>query len=208
MPRPVNADASATQQRILKTATALFAAHGLDGTSVRELAAAAGVTVATLNHYFGSKDGLFDHCVAYAYAPLQELAQSLLSLLGEAHDPRALLARAVETTYRFGRREPVVLRLLVRTALFGGGTPATGRVLLIEGVLPSVSAFLGPRLGRSPESLHLGIQSMVFLTARYALQPPDELAPLVGCARDDLEGIEARVEAHLVDAAWRLLSAG
>ncbi|MFD7923662.1 TetR/AcrR family transcriptional regulator [Streptomyces sp. NPDC059740] len=45
-------------QRLLATATRLFAEQGYDRTSVQEIVDAAGVTKGALYHYFGSKDDL------------------------------------------------------------------------------------------------------------------------------------------------------
>lgn len=47
------------RERLLKIAGPLFAKHGRDGLSVRQITAAAGVNLAAVNYHFGSKDGLF-----------------------------------------------------------------------------------------------------------------------------------------------------
>jgi AcrR family transcriptional regulator len=49
-------DAAITRQAILLAARELFAAHGVDGVSVRRVAAAAGVNHALVHRYFGTKD--------------------------------------------------------------------------------------------------------------------------------------------------------
>ena len=49
----------ATRTRLLDAAERLFAEHGLDGVSVRSIAAAAHVDVAMISYHFGSKMGLF-----------------------------------------------------------------------------------------------------------------------------------------------------
>ena len=46
------------KERILEVAENLFAQLGYEGTSTRYLAQEAGVNMAMLNYYFGSKDGL------------------------------------------------------------------------------------------------------------------------------------------------------
>lgn len=51
--------AEATRARILEAAEKLFAEHGLDGVSVRTIAAAAHVDVAMIGYHFSSKLGLF-----------------------------------------------------------------------------------------------------------------------------------------------------
>ena len=48
-----------TRAEILAQARTLFASHGYAGTSVRSVAAAAGVDAALVHHYFGTKDDLF-----------------------------------------------------------------------------------------------------------------------------------------------------
>jgi AcrR family transcriptional regulator len=48
-------DAAVTRQVILTAARELFAAHGVDGVSVRRVAAAAGVNHALVHRYFGTK---------------------------------------------------------------------------------------------------------------------------------------------------------
>lgn len=49
-------DAVVTRQAILAAARELFAAHGVDGVSVRRIAAEAGVNHALVHRYFGTKD--------------------------------------------------------------------------------------------------------------------------------------------------------
>ena len=44
---------------LLETAERLFSENGYDGTSTRAIAAEAGVNMAMLNYYFGSKEGLY-----------------------------------------------------------------------------------------------------------------------------------------------------
>ncbi|MGH2758318.1 MAG: TetR/AcrR family transcriptional regulator [Actinomycetota bacterium] len=48
-----------TRERLLQTALAVFAEHGTDGGSMREIARRAGVNVATAYHHFGSKREMF-----------------------------------------------------------------------------------------------------------------------------------------------------
>jgi AcrR family transcriptional regulator len=58
-PEPVTREEGPTQrERILRTALSLMSQHGVDGTGMRSLAAASGLNVATLYHYFPSKRDL------------------------------------------------------------------------------------------------------------------------------------------------------
>ena len=49
-----------TKEKLLQTAMELFAKHGIDGVSTRELAIASGVNLCSINYYFGTKQKLYD----------------------------------------------------------------------------------------------------------------------------------------------------
>lgn len=56
-------DPEGNRRAVLDAARRLFAARGYEGTSIREVAAEAGVTAGSVMAYFGSKDGLFREIV-------------------------------------------------------------------------------------------------------------------------------------------------
>ncbi|MFP5331276.1 MAG: TetR family transcriptional regulator [Acidimicrobiia bacterium] len=60
-PRTGDAD---TRGEILQAARGLFAERGYDRTTIRAVAASAGVDPALIHHYFGTKEGLFTASVA------------------------------------------------------------------------------------------------------------------------------------------------
>jgi AcrR family transcriptional regulator len=62
---------SDTRERILLSARELFARNGLDKTSVRAVAAAAGVDAALVHHYFGTKQQLFLAAIRVPIDPMQ-----------------------------------------------------------------------------------------------------------------------------------------
>jgi AcrR family transcriptional regulator len=53
------------QLKIIETAEALFAEKGFSGTSVRDIADAAGINVAMISYYFGSKEKLLEALFTY-----------------------------------------------------------------------------------------------------------------------------------------------
>src|SRR6202046_2930231 len=57
-------EGSATRRRILQIALSLMSQRGVDGTSMRDLASAAGLNVASLYHYFPSKRDLLESVLA------------------------------------------------------------------------------------------------------------------------------------------------
>jgi len=48
------------KDRLLDVAEGLFCEHGFKGTSIRDIAASAGCNIASVNYYFGSKEGLYE----------------------------------------------------------------------------------------------------------------------------------------------------
>ncbi len=62
---------SDSRERILTNARELFARNGIGNTSVRSIAAAAGVDSALVHHYFGTKEQLFAAAVHIPIDPMQ-----------------------------------------------------------------------------------------------------------------------------------------
>ncbi|HEX3345014.1 MAG TPA: TetR family transcriptional regulator [Polyangiaceae bacterium] len=203
MARPVNADADATRQRMLAAAVELFAEKGLGSTSVRDVAGAAGVSLAMVHHYFGGKDELYDACIAATYAELATMNDALALELASSAPLSELFARAVRTSYRFAREHRTAVRLLVRAAVSSGELHPRGRRLLLE-ALEVVSTAVGARLGRPPSELRLPLQSVVFLVARYAAQDDSETAAVVGFPAREKRRAREAVEGHLVCVALDL----
>src|SRR3981081_852003 len=70
-----------TRERILRTAERLFAERGFSGVSVRELAAAAKVNIASIGYHFNNKEGLLSevyrrHCEPMIEERLRGLEES------------------------------------------------------------------------------------------------------------------------------------
>jgi AcrR family transcriptional regulator len=86
------AGTSDTRDRILASARELFARNGIDRTSIRAVAAGAGVDAALVHHYFGTKQELFAAAIKLPIdpmtvlvpmreTPVEELGLTLPSLL-------------------------------------------------------------------------------------------------------------------------------
>jgi AcrR family transcriptional regulator len=66
---PRKRNAEATRAAILEEAKAQFARGGYDLTSLRDIAAGAGVDVALIKRYFGGKEGLFSEALKASFRP-------------------------------------------------------------------------------------------------------------------------------------------
>lgn len=103
---------SGTRDEILDAALRLFAAHGYEGTSIRSIAAAAGVDPALIRHFYGDKETLF----ATAVADRSTIPERILAAV--AGDP-SVAGRAFTDTYLRLWEQPdtgPILRALVRSA--------------------------------------------------------------------------------------------
>jgi AcrR family transcriptional regulator len=188
---------------MLDAAVALFAEHGLGGTSVRDVAGAAGVSLAMVNHYFGSKDALYDACIEATYTELFRMRDQLALELAAKAPLRELFARAVATSFRFARKHRTAVRLLVRAAVSSGELTPKGRALLFD-TLDLVTTTLSSTLARPASELRLPLQSIVFLVARYAAQGEAEMAAVAGMSSRDKRAALDAVETHLVRVAVEL----
>ena len=66
------------QINIIETAERLFAARGFDGTSVRDIAEEAGINIAMISYYFGSKEKLMEAIFEVKIGKVQLRVEELL----------------------------------------------------------------------------------------------------------------------------------
>ncbi len=81
------ADAPAAKNAIFETAVRLFASQGYAATGVRQVAREAGVNLATINYFFGSKAGLLSAILDSFFGPFVEVMENNLQG-GEAIEVR------------------------------------------------------------------------------------------------------------------------
>ncbi|GAA3666824.1 TetR family transcriptional regulator [Lentzea atacamensis] len=97
-----------SRERILAAAIELVDAVGVEGMSIRDVCAAAGVTPPTVYHYFGDKKGLLDAVVAAGFERyLQEKRDR-----AESADPVEDLRRGWDGHVEFGLRNPALYGLM------------------------------------------------------------------------------------------------
>ena len=91
-------DPAARQRRLLLAARKEFAAKGLEGARVDEIARQASVNKQLVYHYFGNKEGLYLRVLEDTYAAMIEAKESLK--LGELSPPDAVCS-LVDFTFDF-----------------------------------------------------------------------------------------------------------
>jgi len=106
-----------TRERVVRAATRQFGDGGYGLTSMRDIARAARIRVATLYHHFKSKDELYHEVLEREQSKLRELMNSVLA---EETDFRRQIERMVTLAFDYHRQNPSLAKLGLR-ALLGDG---------------------------------------------------------------------------------------
>lgn len=118
--RPSEQNRREVRARLGAAARELFATHGFEAVSLRDVAEAAGVTPAMVHYYFGGKQGLW---LAVLEDYLEEALAAMLAARVEIEGPGGLavyVARHAELL----ALQPWVAPLLFREVVLGGGPRA------------------------------------------------------------------------------------
>jgi TetR/AcrR family transcriptional regulator len=129
-------------RRIESAARRLFAAHGFAGTSMADIAAAAGVSKATVFHHYRSKQALYEALVGEAMTGFRE---QLVPLLDPVHDLRGSLQEFAAAHVARLAGMQATTRLIAREML--SGSSAAGS-LFLEGEMGRNFALLVDALRR------------------------------------------------------------
>ena len=96
--KPPLLKSEATRARILESALATFRERGFEKSTMREIAAAAGVAVGATYYYFDSKDAIV---MAFYQRAQQEMAPSLDAILSEAKTLEARLRGLITHKFKY-----------------------------------------------------------------------------------------------------------
>lgn len=216
MARPANADPARTRARLLGAAAEQFSRRGVEAASLRDVARAAGVSLATIHYYFGDKDALYSACLDHAYTRASRELEPMTELIGSVAQQMRLaattnvdltdaIAAMVRTGFRLSRQHRALVQLIMRPVIDHGELESRWRDASLLPFLEQMSVLLAQRLGRPVAAVRLDLQSLVSLTMRYSLSTPAELARVAGLPPDtDDETAVTAIEDYLVDLVHRL----
>jgi AcrR family transcriptional regulator len=197
--RPLTDD---KRRRILDAALRVFAARGYEGTSVPDVADAAGVGTGTLYHYFRDKEALVNEVFRDAKLRLRAALLDGLPALD---------------VYRFDEAERWFGELWARLAAFAAAEPDAFRFLEMQDHVPYLDA--------KSREVELSVLAPLWLAGRTLRQqmkgagaaggaaPVDVLIALlwgafVGLVKASRLGyleLDAKSLAHARDACWRMI---
>src|SRR5690242_14801 len=111
LPAPREGDPGDVRTRVLRTALELFSSKGFEGSGVRELALAAGVSHSLVLYHFGSMEGLWKTVVSELVdESRRRVARRLAGL--KAVDPVTALRVRIEDFIRFSTERPELHRIM------------------------------------------------------------------------------------------------
>lgn len=180
--RPGNPE---TREQILDAARRLFAAQGYDGTTMRAIAAEAGVNPALLHHFFGTKQQLFVSVMNLPFNPADVLPQVLA---GPPEEAGARLVRMILRLWADPDGRAPFLALL-RSATANEQATTMMREFLATAVFATVAEERGiSRLRASAAAAQM--MGIAFL--RHVLEAP----PLATATEDEIVELVAPVMQH------------
>lgn len=168
-----------TRAAILAAARERFAAAGFGGTSIRAVAADAGVDAALVHHYFGSKDDLFVAALALPVDPRALLADAVR---GPADQAAEQFLRTFLSVWDDPDLQPGLLATARRILEPGG------EKLIREGFLPVILLPIGERLGIDRPHLRMPLvasQVIGLILARFVVR----IEPIASLDTDTLVAI-------------------
>lgn len=112
MPKLPDVKIERNQEKIEKAALRLFIQRGFHGTSVRDIADAAHVSLGNIYNYFSTKERLFGSLVQRYVLRMAKLQSGILSTLGGRLDDKEALRRLARGARKVVYEEPDYWRLM------------------------------------------------------------------------------------------------
>lgn len=118
--RPAGSNGDETRRLVLEAALAAFAAHGYDGTSVRDIARGLGVSHNLVHHHYGSKWDLWKAALEHGFTPSARELFSLIQAGSRRPDWEAAVRECVTGAVMLLARYPAVATIMADESARGG----------------------------------------------------------------------------------------
>lgn len=181
------------REQLIEVARGLFADRGLEGTSVEEIAAHAGVSKPVVYEHFGGKEGLYAVVVD---REVQSLHGSIKTALANPRaNPRALIEQGTLALLDYIDDNPDGFRIISRDSSTPSATSSFATILSdIASRVEDQLADEFTKRGLDPLTAPLYAQMLVGLVALAGQWWVD--------SRDELKLDKPTVAAHLVNLSW------
>jgi AcrR family transcriptional regulator len=153
-------DDNSARCRLIEAATKLFAEHGLDGTSTRDIAKAADLNISLISYYFGGKEGLYKAVITEFASEMKRNSERILGGVDFENLTRESFKTAMRTVIdemipmKFEARD--IHSLLQREVM--GGLPHTKEIYenIFSKILDTIVSLyqIGQKKGFVKKELH------------------------------------------------------
>ena len=179
--QPSNPDPRPTRDRILDAAEELFAAHGLAGTAVRDIATKTGLNPGSLYNHFAGKEALYEAVLERGVRPLIDV---LRATAADSSSGSELADRALTAIMAQLEKTPHIPRLIQHETVSGGAhlahlarlwiRPLVEEALVAAELTPQAAIWQndGPRLVAAWMNLIFGYFSMAPLFSEVFDEDP------------------------------------
>ena len=193
-----------TRERLIATATRLFAERGFYGTSIAQVSGELGLTKQALLYYFNRKDDLYTE----VFRRISErLLAALYSSVDEQHSPEDQLEGMVMGLYHEAQARPLDTRVLVRELLDNQSnqTPPEQRYLktFLDAMVAQISKV--ERFAQMPKARRFAIVYQLISVIEYFTFSRTTLKCMYG--EDEFEAIAEAFPGELRAQVQRLLAA-
>ncbi|PZQ48293.1 MAG: TetR/AcrR family transcriptional regulator [Phenylobacterium zucineum] len=181
------------REQLIDVARALFAERGLEGTSVEEIAAHAGVSKPVVYEHFGGKEGLYAVVVDREVRTLHDAIRAAITT--PRATPRGLIELGTLALLDYIDDHPNGFRILSRDS--SATSPEGSFATILSDIASRVEDLLGDEFtkrGFDPATAPLYAQMLVGLVALAGQWWMD--------TREELSLPKPVVAAHLVNLAW------
>ncbi|MGK5547501.1 TetR/AcrR family transcriptional regulator [Streptomyces sp. URMC 127] len=154
------AEGGARRQQIAEAVWRIAAERGLEAASMREVAAAAGVSLRVVQYHFGSKHGLLVAALNLLHEENERRARERMARLAGPPDPRAVLGAVLGEFLPLDEQRGRALRVFVAYYVRSLNDPALAEVFLhagrpveelVAGLIRQAHAADGPPPGLDPD---------------------------------------------------------
>jgi AcrR family transcriptional regulator len=188
----MNMNSPTTRERLLDSATTLFAEHGFRGAAVRDICNQARVNPGAVSYHFGGKRQLYR---AVLRAAVEDLSGS-----GETHgddESQVELAdRYLKLVQRI-RARPALARLVVRDLADGGQMALEATAPALRGVREAITDAVGASDGPTHQKMVNNLLLLLASPIALAASSWPFLARALQLDEDDLTAFASQVAASL-----------
>jgi TetR/AcrR family transcriptional regulator len=195
-------DADRTKEAILVAAEDRFARLGFEGTTLQQIAEAAGVARSTPAYFFGSKEALYDTVLARAVARGQEAMARAYANVDDERTPEDAVESYVGAFLDFLGHDQTFLRLIQREALGDGSRLAEFFRRSVEEAVAALRP-AADKAGISPERLALDLTALCW----YPFAHEHTLLPALGMRARDPAFLDEQ-KRHLGDLVRAMTGSG